>query len=780
MADDNGRLNRKIDKSMDSISSNIDDLYQNQYSSRVDNRKNMDNIVNGINDEINGIISKVNGSDVTQISDLYVRLLNKEGSKLTGVNKEITESLEGFFDNNGSLINGILNFDNIRKSIQAQDYQYDLICKYMTKLEDAIEIKKDNVLSSDNFTKDFINITSSRRGKDYMDKFNDRAIMLKEKYNIQDLFEDMYYKTSKYGEYFLYAVPFPKAFKRLLDRKDRLNNGIQYESVNITEGSKLYKESKDNKQWDNSLTKEENAIFNKFIQESFDDKSDFKVNIIFDDTGIAAKPIEKVSECADILKKQHSLTESYYETFYEEANTNNSNSEDKLFSEGDLDFGDVISEGLEYNDGLITTDDKGKKDSDKLDKNMRGIVLTELERENVIPVYMDKTPLGFLYLDVANDWVQEIALNGNTYNSLTNNTRLLADDFDRQNDLLVSQISNMMADKINSKFINANVDLKDEIYAVLRYNDHFNTTHGTNNITVSFLPVEDVHHFYFKLDDKTHRGISDLQKALVPAMIYCMLYLNSAIGNIGRASDKRIYYVKQNVEQNVARTMLNVISQLKKGNMGMRQLTNMNTIFNVIGKFNDHVIPVSQSGDHPIDFEVMQGQNIETPTDLMDRMEDMAVSSTDVPVEFVQSTQSVDYATRFTMSNSKFLRKVYQRQRICQNHYTKIFRKVYNFEYNENDMSIKILLPAPAYLSMSNTQQLIDNTKSYVNAIADIKLAGEEDEKVKQNFNELMMQNYLGTYIDFSMVDDLITEAKIRAAEAKEDPDIAAGDEDEF
>lgn len=754
MADDN-RLNNKINKSIDNINNSIDSLYQTQYSSRTDNRKNMNTVMNGINDEINDIISRVNGTDITRISDLYVRLINKEGKRVSDTQEEINSSISDLFEN-GQIINNALNFDTIRKSIQAQDYQYDMICKYMTKLEDAIEVKKDNVLSSDNFTKDFINITSSRSSEDYISIFNDRAIILKEKYNVQDLFEDMYYKASKYGEYFLYNVPFNKAFKRLLDRREKLNRGIHYESAVIMEAADL----KSGKITDEmSLTQKEKDTFSDFIKENFKD-SDFKVNIIFDDSGIAYKAVESVQESAEFLSRQHSLTES----FYESATTD----EDSISEDGLM-----WTDGSE---GLITQD---KKDSDKLDKKMNGCVLTELERENTIPVYMDTTCLGYIYLQVENDWVEEIVMNGNTYNSLTNNTRLLADDFDRQNDILVGQVASMMADKINAKFINGNVDLKDEIYAVLRYNDHFNTTHGTNNVNVSFLPVEDVHHFYFKLDDRTHRGISDLQKALVPAMIYCMLYLNNAIAQIGRSSDKRIYYVKQNVEQNVARTLLNVITQLKKGNMGMRQLTNLNTIFNVIGKFNDHVIPVSQSGDHPIDFEVMQGQNIETPTDLMDRMEDMAVSSTDVPIEFIQSVNSVDFATRFTMSNSKFLRKVYKRQRICQKHFTKIFRKIYNFEYQENDMSVKILLPAPAYLSMSNTQQLIDNTKNFVNSIADIELATEEDEKVKQNFIKLYMRNSLGTYVDFGMVDDLINEARIKTTVDKDDPDLMAGDDND-
>lgn len=190
----------------------------------------------------------------------------------------------------------------------------------------------------------------------------------------------------------------------------------------------------------------------------------------------------------------------------------------------------------------------------------------------------------------------------------------------------------------------------------------------------------------------------------------------------------------------------------------MRQLENMNTIFNVIGKYNDFVIPLSQSGDAPVQFEVMQGQNIETPTDLMNAQEEAAVNSTDVPYEFVQSVNQVDFATRFTMSNSKFLRKVFKRQYKCQKHFTAIFRKLYNFEYNTNESNIEIMLPAPAFLTMTNSQQLVNNIKEFANALAEIEIINEDD--LKPEFIKIMCRNYLGSYVDFDTIQKMIEKAR--------------------
>lgn len=734
--DNINRSLNKVSKRLDGLQDRLNHIYQSTYSTRPDNKLDLDSISGQIDDNLNDLLTKVNGQNISDISNLYVRLRNKDDSGVSKAQKDVYKSIEEMFDSSQQLMDTI-SLDAIRKSIQAHDYQIDLICKYMTKLEDAIDIKKDSVLSSDNFTKEFVNVVSTKSSKIFIDTFNDKATNIKDKYDVQELFEDMYYKTSKYGEYFLYQVPYHRAFKRLIERKHRFGQGIHYES-----GEVLFEAAKTSFK-DSGITDE--SIFKEMAD------NNMQVKVIFDDTGIIPEPIEFLKEAYDNKNKHVSLSESW-------------TPEDKqIFKE----FGESkVNEALSFDDGdqgMGAFDGTfiGDRNNAKLKQDIPGTVMYEIPRASCVPIYMNETPIGYIYIQVANNYVDNMVLNGNTYNSLTTNLNVMADEFDRQNDLLVSHIASMMAEKIDTKFINANLDLKDEIYAVLRYNDYFCTTRGTNMITVTFLPVEDVHHFYFKLNKKTHRGVSDLENAIIPAMIYCLLYLNTTIGQIGRAQDKRVYYVKQNVEQNVARTLLNVVNQLKKGNLGMRQLENMNTIFNVIGRYNDHIIPMSQSGDPPITMEVMQGQQIDTPTELMEKMEDMAVSSTDVPLEFVNSVNSVDYAARFTMSNSKFLRKVYKRQRICQKHFTVIFRKLYNWEYGENDQSMKILLPTPAFLAMTNSQQLLDNVKNYANTISDIVLANEEDDKVKTEFINLYMRSQLGTYIDFSQVDDMLIQAKM-------------------
>jgi hypothetical protein len=145
--------------------------------------------------------------------------------------------------------------------------------------------------------------------------------------------------------------------------------------------------------------------------------------------------------------------------------------------------------------------------------------------------------------------------------------------------------------------------------------------------------------------------------------------------------------------------MMNVVNQIKKGNMGMRQIESMNNILNIVGKYNDYIIPLSSSGDAPIQFEVMSGQNIETPTDLMDKMEEMAINATGVPFEMVNATLQQDFAVRFSMSNTRLLKFVYERQRRTSILFSEIFTRLYNNQFNTEYSKIEIQLPPPIYLN---------------------------------------------------------------------------------
>lgn len=754
---------KKISNKLDLLDKKLDGLYKDIYISRPDNKNNLDRIL----DRLDSAIDQIQDTDinVSGMSELLRRIDSKDGSNT----KNLMNSVADLF-NDQNMINTLFMNNDIRKYIAGQNYQYDMICKYIPKLLDALEIKRDNVLCSDNFSDEYLNPQCNKSSKSEIEKFSSNVTKLERIHDISTFFDKTYMNVSRYGEEFIYVVPYTIAFKKLLKRASNFNSNTarlgQFSFYENTRYGKTQTETIVKEDYFDSkdFTDYKNHISNLNTIEESDDKNNFKgfpVNLHFNDSNIITEVMNEYAVIRNIedLNKFNSLSSIYEQSKLE---GNLSDEFEKI---------DAQNNGLSAatSDGLIIPGNLDR-DPDKIDKHMIGAVIERLPRENVIPIYIGKQCMGYYYLEFAED-KRACGYCGNSHMTagVSNATSYAKELTEDQNELAIRYIANRMSQSIDARFINANKDLKEEIYAVLRYNEKFDLAR-TNDIGVTFIPANDIVHCYFEFDENSHRGISDLEKSVVPAMLYILLYLTDIIGKITRSTDKRIYYVKQNVEQNVARTMMNVVQQIKKGNMGMRQIESMNNILNIVGKYNDYIIPLGQSGDPPIQFEVMQGQDIQTPTDIMEKMEEAAVNATGVPFEMLNSVYQQDFAIRFSMSNARFLKSIRTRQRKTQKFLSKIYTKIYNYEFDENNPLIEVQLPPPIYMVMQNNQQLMDNITQQADKIVELELADEEDE-VKTEFKKIYTRNSMVAYIDFSQIERYRNAAKVNV-EANKIPEV--------
>ena len=249
-------------------------------------------------------------------------------------------------------------------------------------------------------------------------------------------------------------------------------------------------------------------------------------------------------------------------------------------------------------EGIIGTNTQYTEKSFKVP----GMLIRELKHENIIMLYMDDICLGYYYIEFVDKYgssvFQDNLFQRKSLSSVGYSAGVRFEDEQKQTsatDDLLRYLSSAIVANLDDKFINNNPKLKKEIYAVLKYNDMFNAA-GLDRIRITYLSPNDVEHITFNEDPDTHRGIPDIAPSLIPAKLWCCLYICNTIGILTRGQDKRVYYVKQNVEQNIAQTLLNVINQIKKQNMNIMQIENMNSILGITGRYNDYIIPVGPSG----------------------------------------------------------------------------------------------------------------------------------------------------------------------------------------
>lgn len=738
---DNNANRRKINSSLDMLRKQVDDLYTSTYYTRDSSEELKTQVTDRLDDAIR---KSTQGDDefqnISNTSKLFRKLLKPDGSSAS--NKLAKNFGNGGDDDISNLfqspniVASIMDSYSKTKWIADLDNEFDMICRYMPKLQAALDIKRDAVLCSDSYSKEFLNVrvkgenpSSDRNGAIQ----NNIAEMIK-KYDLSNKAEKWYDDTAKYGEEIVYCVPYSIALDQLLKRKNNTSYSLTESSIDLKD--LLPKDAK------GTATVSANEM------------GDPVINIRFDTSKVLMEAVQnnlflRKAAGDDNLR---GLSESFviHET--------NSSFEDHLKKSGkntEVKFDQTIGNELEWEDDRTAADGlaRSKKD-DNTKLKVNGAVVRTIKHDRIIPIYIEDVMFGGYYIRFKQYEDMDINSSGNFrgYNSVTgmfnnapvSNISNYNEDEVNKRDLLLRTVAGQISQKIDKAFINANTDLKEEIYLMLRFNDRYNQISHTMDMDVVFIPADDIHHLKFREDPETHRGISDLWDSLVPAKQWITLSLTSILGWTTRGFDRRVYYVKQALDTNTAQSLLNVVATIKKGNFGVRQMESVNNILNIVGRFNDFVIPIGPSGDPPIQFDTQPGQQFDFPDQLLSNLEESSVNPI-LPIEIVNSSTGMDFAVRYTMTNAKLLREVLKRQLKMEDFLSEVFTKIYRFEYEEN-IELEVMLPPPAFLSMTQSTQLINSASQYADTIVDIEMAGETDE-ARQMFKKRIIRKMIPSYL---------------------------------
>lgn len=779
------------------IQDNIDKAYQSIYYTDNQDSNAINAIRRQMDTSINGLIDKTKiSTGYSNMSKIYAQTLAQNDDTLM---RELSHTLQ-----DESMLADIMDLYSQNMITRDMDREIDVVCKYMPKLEEALDIKADHVLTADHFNRDNIriNVLDSMDPEETNDQNSksetntDSTIeSFKKKYDLSNLASKIYKKTAKYGEEYIYVISYNKALSRLLQKSSGQN--LLTESGYLTESS-INSIVEDNNidlnftyftpQDHNNISpllesglvyeKDEYSKYKSQLMKINEDAEENSINVEINTTGVIPSVVSQQSNLNRILQETQSLVEARKVKIKSDLKTNftyanNINDKIKEYSK------DFLQSPIDFStkggqDGF--TDINQKKDT-KVD--IPGCIVEELEHTMVKPLYIRNIPLGYYYIE------SDTPLDVNeqtTFSSTLGGLRPRRSTRDRENmtsqqtdNAVLLKIAKQISQKIDAKFINANQDLAQEIYTILKFNaDHANGK--VSKIRISFIPPEDIVHSYFDLNEKTHRGKSDLERSLFPAKLYSCLYISNTIALLTRGYDKRVYHVRQAVDTNITAVLLNVINQIKQSNFNLRQIENMNNILNITGRFNDLVIPQNANGESPVSFEVMPGQNVEIKTEFMNMLEEMSINQTGVSLEMVNSRTMENTATHITMTNTRFLIKIYNRQIQYEQILSRLFTMIYQNEYDSNN-TVEVELPPPVMLNFTNTSQIIAVANELIQNIVTMKMGTEQDEQIKQAFLGKLMRFYFKSFLPLDEIDKMADDAKVDVEAKRQAGDQGMGND---
>ena len=156
MADKNraiARANRNIKNIASSISSNMDALYRTTYMTTPQQNKDLKNLSDEINSNIDQIVNRnIETTGMPSITKVYSRMMAGSGDS---TNPRITGELEKMFDN-GLMTDDIYGMFMANRYLRELEKEIDTVCRYMPRLEEALAVQRDCVLSADHFSKEFL------------------------------------------------------------------------------------------------------------------------------------------------------------------------------------------------------------------------------------------------------------------------------------------------------------------------------------------------------------------------------------------------------------------------------------------------------------------------------------------------------------------------------------------------------------------------------------------------------------------------------------------------
>ena len=141
----------------------VDDLYTNTYYTRDSSEEMKTQVTDRLDDAIR---RSTQGDDefqnISNTSKLFRKLLKSDGasapSKLTrGLGSGGDDDISSLFQS-PDIVASIMDSYSKTKWIADLDNEFDMICRYMPKLQTALDIKRDAVLCSDSYSKEFLNV----------------------------------------------------------------------------------------------------------------------------------------------------------------------------------------------------------------------------------------------------------------------------------------------------------------------------------------------------------------------------------------------------------------------------------------------------------------------------------------------------------------------------------------------------------------------------------------------------------------------------------------------
>jgi hypothetical protein len=642
---------------------------------------------------------------------------------------------------------------------------YRAIYNHIPEAAQALDTFKENIMSPDDFTKLIFNIVyDNDLDPKLRDRVEEQLYDLQEKYEFETLADEVIEGSLMYGDQFISVLSLEKELDYMLT--DPIINGV---------GGMLNEETIRNMDIDRM---------------SIDlNSSDFEKSKVLTEAFSEALQLDK--------KEKEQFTEDATVEFLTNLLNNNivigSKKEfllERISAEKDISISKTdIPNKLNKKEAK----DKKKK-SDENPMYINGSTLNVLDPAKIVELKIDNVVYGYYYvqdldqanipnagylgqstgrevLNPVNMGSNLVGVNNTKFTPSTNNFSMNGLS-DAKVNIISKVFINSISKKVNKDFIRQNKEFKDFIF---------------NLVKQDYIIKKQIKLIYFSPDEVIAFKVPALyRKITFFAKLYLAMLTNMLLIKMGRAHDKRVFYVDVGADANYEQAISRVIQDIKTKEFKMDSIGDINTILNLNpGMFDNYYIP-TVNGEKPIEIDTLQGMDIDMNNEFLEFLKTSMMSGMGIPRTLIDETTQVDFARTVSSRNANFVRAVIKYQKRLTQPFTKLIRRLYENEYKysgdkESEISsivdiksIQVHFPSPATLNMTNItdqmQVVEQNSEFIVNTLIPQDPTGMNETK-RQKLKSMIVEDLMPAidwekykeYREQAIVDDVAEDIKKNA-----------------
>lgn len=586
--------------------------------------------------------------------------------------------------------------------------EIDSICAYIYQLEEAIDVIRDNILSSDspgalvNYEVEFPGV-SADESAGYKD-------LVKEAFKYKNIDKKLSTlvipKLIRYGMYYFMVIPYSEIGPKMNEM--RRTSGAVFESTVIDDDimpdiRKLYEfiEFGQGDEEQHNKPSNRNSNPNKLPKHLEDKLENIKHNLSLfeideDERGIPNPVDEPILENFDNLsEKVKQAAKSVLK--------NLSNGKAKSQSSNNT------------TDGVVDP-----KDFDQL----HGCYINVCDPRRLRPIKIFDYTVGYYYLEN-----YDYAEMGTSITDLLSNQM----NFNEQN-LVIDNIVNSVLTKLTyGEVLKGDQQFRTMILNCLLYAERRNSP-----VRIKFIAPEYVVPFTTN-EDEYGNGQPVLLRSLFYGRLYTSLLLFNITAIITKSTDTEFYWLKEGgLDKQYSNQVSELIDQMRASNVDPIAIANGDILRGNSAINKRYYMNAGISGERPFDMEVVSGQQVDIHNDLLTDLRKMTIGATGVPSAMIDLLDEVEYATQLTMSNIKNLKRCNTIQGDIDPSLTELAKTIIKYNYPNSIPetvldSMKITLKRSKIAEGNITNQQIGDAQSTATTMVETWLANNDTNPPETN-----------------------------------------------